>query len=152
MSATVMFNFLFGIALLYREFKKHKNDFMVKAIMSLLSSSKVANFAEQAMTKQSPAVNHLKAKRTVSKTIELKYEYGGTEYDLILPAHGKRKKWVKCTAITADASEIDVTVIVRGKAGPYGDFFGVKLNPNQVIRDAITLQFHDKKGKLLDVL
>ena len=126
----LLFATTFLVGLGYREYKKRKDDFIFKAVIALMTP------------KKSEEVSIIsKAKRTASKTLIVKYQYSDTEYELILPVTRKKQKWVKCMAVMKDGEVLDHTDLVKSKAGPYGNFYGMKLLPNQIIRGATKLHF-----------
>lgn len=90
-----------------------------------------------------------KAERTISKTMLIPYEYNGVEYEMVVPVKVKKAKkvWHYCIANLSDGTEIDVTVEVKPKSGPYGDFFGIGIKASHLITDAETIHFYTEEHK-----
>jgi len=132
---------LFGLTLLYQQWRKHRNDFIVKAVTAMLIPKKAAP----------SELDFVKAQRTASKTIVMRYEYQNQHYELVLPTSKRRKPWTKCYATMQDGSVRDVTDLVAPRSGPHGDFFGLKLKPEQVVRGATKFLFYDKNDRTVTI-
>lgn len=75
------------------------------------------------------------------KTIFMKYcEISYDKYKLLLPI-GKKQNWKQVLAIDINKKELDVTNIIEEYAGPYKNFFNVKIPISSIIRDYKELKF-----------
>lgn len=90
-----------------------------------------------------------KAERTASKTLILTYIHNDSEYQLHLPVRGRPLKWKTCMAYSDNGEIEDVSDFIRPIAGPFGDFFGLKLAPGQIVRGAQQLRFYGEKDNLV---
>ena len=119
---------VFVAGLAYREYKRRKNDLLMKLLIKFMTPSKKT---EGGISEGS---------RTISKTFTVPYTHAGVQYVMTVPI-GRRKKWSHCFATMKDGQVQPVTDRVKIVAGPYGNFFGAKLSAGKIIRGATKLQF-----------
>uniref|UniRef100_A0A6C0CGP2 Uncharacterized protein n=1 Tax=viral metagenome TaxID=1070528 RepID=A0A6C0CGP2_9ZZZZ len=115
---------------------RHKSSMVVGLLSALL------------VPKTDPG-KHSKATRTASNTLLISYTYGSETHELVLPVRKRPLKWTSCVADMGGDVRQDVTELVKPRAGPYGDFFGIKLSAGQICRGASALYFMDAKGDLI---
>jgi hypothetical protein len=126
-----IFHLLFFAGLAYRTYKKHRNDFIIRALAAMF-------VPKEEGSKMSIAT------RTASRTILVPYHFQGENYELVLPVRRKKLNWTMCIAEIKGGEAIDVTNEVKPLAGPFGDFYGAHksdLKAHQIVRNATKLYF-----------
>jgi hypothetical protein len=120
-----------------------------KYIWDRHKSSMVVGLLSALLVPKADPGKYSKATRTASNTLMINFTYQDEHHELLLPVRKKKLAWTKCSARMGDSEERDVTEHVRPRAGPFGDFFGVKLTAGQICRGAKSLYFTNEKGELI---
>jgi hypothetical protein len=122
---------------------------LAKYIWDHHKSSMVVGLLSALLVPKNDPGKHSKATRTASNTLLLPYTFAGEDLELLLPVRKRRLGWTVCLAHMGDGDKRDVTEHVKPRAGPYGDFFGIKLSAGQICRGATALYFMNEKGELV---
>ena len=135
----VLIHILFIVGLGKKFWTKHKNDFIVRALVSMFVPKEDGNTMSV-------------ARKTASRTMLVPYKFQGSEYELVLPVRRKKLNWDLCIAVIGN-TEKDVTDQVKKAAGPYGDFYGThsELKAHQIVRNASSLTFFSKERQVMTI-